>query len=144
MTYQIHIRHYRSSNNDAKLWVYSLILVSSVFLNTLGIIFYSYSDALTLANILFSFIILGLAIIHFLKRYIVPFVEIFDGTLNYWDSEKNEMVAVYAKDITHISSKLCELKLHTPEQIHSVNLKMIRNQKTRWEIKEKIREMASS
>lgn len=144
MTYQIHIRHYRSSNNDAKLWVYSLILVFSVFLNTLGIIFYSYSDVLTLANILFSFIILGLAIIHFLKRYIVPFVEIFDGTLNYWDSEKNEMVAVYAKDITHISSKLCELKLHTPEQIHSVNLKMIRNQKTRWEIKEKIREMASS
>ena len=144
MTYQIHIRHYRSSNNDAKLWVYSLILVFSVFLNTLGIIFYSYSDALTLANILFSFIFLGLAIIHFLKRYIVPFVEIFDGTLNYWDSEKNEMVAVYAKDITHISSKLCELKLHTPEQIHSVNLKMIRNQKTRWEIKEKIREMASS
>lgn len=144
MTYQIHIRHYRSSNNDAKLWVYSLILVSSVFLNTLGIIFYSYSAVLTLANILFSFIFLGLAIIHFLKRYIVPFVEIFDGTLNYWDSEKNEMVAVYAKDITHISSKLCELKLHTPEQIHSVNLKMIRNQKTRWEIKEKIREMASS
>jgi hypothetical protein len=108
------------------------------------VVFYLYSELLILVNILFSLILLGLAIIHFLKRYIVPFVEIFDGTLNYWNSEKNEMVAVYAKDITHISSKLCELKLHTPDQVHSVNLKMIRNQKTRWEIKEKIREMASA
>lgn len=77
------------------------------------------------------------------KRIKMPFIEITDGTLNYFDTETEEIVAVCAKDITHITTKLCELRIHTNEQVHLVNLKVIRNEKTRWEIKEEIRKMVA-
>lgn len=141
MTYQLHIMHYRSSNNDACLWVYSKIFLSLLFLNTLGAAFYFTSAALSLLNVILSSIFLVAVVKLISKRFRVPFVQIADGTLNYFNPQKGEMVSVQAKDITHISTRFCELKIHTNEKIHSLNLGLIRNEKNRWEIKEMIREM---
>jgi hypothetical protein len=76
------------------------------------------------------------------RRHKVPFVEIVDGTISYFDSSRGEMVSVQVHEITHISTRFCQLDVHTAENIHSLNLGLVRNEKTRWEIKEMIREMA--
>ncbi|MEJ7780638.1 MAG: hypothetical protein WKF68_13735 [Daejeonella sp.] len=141
MIYQLHIRHYRSSNNDGSLWLYSVIFLSLLFMSTVGAAFYYFSDLLILLNVLLSSVFLGLTIAHFIKRNRLPFIEISEGSLNYWDPAKEEIVSVSAKDITQISTKLCQLKLHTPDQIHVVNLNLIKKEQTRWEIKENVRKM---
>ena len=143
MIYQLHIRHYRSSNNDGSLWLYSMIFLSLLLLNTVGVAFYYFSDALILLNVLLSAAFLWLTIAHFIKRNRLPFIEISEGSLNYWDQTKEKIVSVSAKDITQISTKLCQLKLHTPDQIHVVNLNLIKKEQTRWEIKENVRKMVS-
>ncbi len=73
------------------------------------------------------------------RRHKVPFVEIAEGTLSYFDTGKGEMVSVPIEEITHISTRFCELNVHTAENIHSLNLDLIRSEKARWEIKEMIR-----
>ena len=73
------------------------------------------------------------------KTQKVSFIEIRDKTLSYFDTESEETVKISAGKITHISTKLCEQRVHTNERVHLVNLKVIRNEKKRWEIKEKIR-----
>lgn len=141
MTYQYNITHYRASNNDARLWMYSKVFLSLLFLDTLANAFYT-STVLSLIIVILSIIFLAIIVKLISRRHKVPFVEIVNKTLNYFDPEKGEMVSVPAKDITHISTRFCELNVHTHENIHSLNLGLIRNAKTRWEIKEMIREMA--
>lgn len=143
MTYQHHINHYRSSDNDTRYWMYSKIFLSLLFINTFAVAFYFYSAALILLNVFLGIIFLSIMVNLIRKRIKMPFIEITDGTLNYFDTETEEIVAVCAKDITHITTKLCELRIHTNEQVHLVNLKVIRNEKTRWEIKEEIRKMVA-
>lgn len=143
MTYQHHINHYRSSNNDTRYWMYSKIFLSLLFLDTLAVAFYFYSATLILLNVFLGIVFLSIMVRLIRKRLKMPFIEIADGTLNYFDTEKEEIVKVCAKDITHISTRLCELRIHTNEQVHSVNLKVIRNEKIRWEIKEKIRTLVA-
>ncbi|MEO8794618.1 MAG: hypothetical protein ABI390_04070 [Daejeonella sp.] len=142
MTYQLHITHYRSSNNDARFWMYAKIFLSLLFLNTLAVAFFFEFPALSLLNC-----ILGIAFLVVLgkmssTRLRVPFVQIADGILNYFNPEEGIMVSVPAKEITSISTRFCELKVHTNEGVHSLNLGLVRKEQTRWEIKEMIREMA--
>ena len=141
MTYQHHINHYRSSDNDARYWMYSKVFLSLLFLDTLAVAFYFYSETLILVNVFLAMVFLSILITLIRRRLKMPFIEIADGTLNYFDTENEEIVKIFAKDITHISTRLCELRIHTNKQVHFVNLKVIRNEKTRWEIKEKIRMM---
>ncbi len=143
MTYQHHINHYRSSDNDTRYWMYSKIFLSLLFINTFAVAFYFHSATLILLNVFLGIIFLSIMVNLIRKRIKMPFIEITDGTLNYFDTETEEIVAVCAKDITHITTKLCELRIHTNEQVHLVNLKVIRNEKTRWEIKEEIRKMVA-
>ncbi|WP_026898690.1 hypothetical protein [Daejeonella oryzae] len=142
MTYQLDISHYRSSNNDARLWMFAKIFLSLLFLNTLGVAFYFNFPALSLLNVILGLVFLAVMIKLISKRIKVPFVQIAGGTLKYFNPREGEMISVSAKDITHISTRFCELKVHTEESVHSLNLGLIRNEKTRWEIKEMIREMA--
>jgi hypothetical protein len=144
MTYQLDITHYRSSTNDARLWMYSKIFLSLLFLSTLAVAFYFTFPALSLLNVALGLVFLAGLIKIGSKRLRVPFVQIADGTLNYFDPAKGEMISVCAKEITHISTRFCELQVHTHDTIHSLNLGLIRNEQTRWEIKEMIREMARS
>ena len=139
MTYQYNINHYRPLSNDVPYWKFSIVFLSLLLLNTLNVAFYFYSVALILLNLILSILFLLLIIGLFRKTQKVPFVEIRNNTLNYFDTENEEIVQVSARDITQISTKLCELRVHTPEKIHIVNLNVIRNEKKRWEIKEKIR-----
>lgn len=139
MTYQYNINHYRPLNTNLPYWKFSTVFLTLLLLNTLTVAFYFYSVTLILLNLILSILFLLLIIGLFRKTQKVPFVEIRNNTLNYFDTENEEIVQVSARDITQISTKLCELRVHTSEKIHIVNLNVIRNEKKRWEIKEKIR-----
>lgn len=143
MTYQLHINYYRSSGNDKSYWMYSKVFLSLLFLDTLAVTFYFYSLTLILVNVCFGLAFLSILLMIIRKRLRMPFIEITEESLNYFDTENEEIVKVCAKDITHISTRLCELRIHTNEQVHLVNLKVIRNEQTRWEIKEKIRTLVA-
>ena len=138
MTYHYNITRYRSLK-DARLWT-DRIFLSLLLLTTAVITFYNSTVLNLIIGIVF---IMLLAIVMLVtRRHKVPFVEIVDSTLNYFDTNKGEMVSVQVHEITHISTRFCQLDVHTAENIHSLNLGLVRNEKTRWEIKEMIREMA--
>jgi hypothetical protein len=139
MTYQHHINHYRSLDNDSRYWMFSKVFLSLLLINTFTVAFYFYSVTLILVNVILGLVFLSITVTMIRKRLRMPFIEIAEGTVNYFDTENEEIVKVCVKDITHISTRLCELRIHTSEQVHLVNLKVIRNEQTRWEIKEKIR-----
>ena len=138
MTYHYNITRYRSVK-DARLWT-DRIFLSLLLLATLVIAFYNATPLnLTIAVVCIIFLA---AVMLITRRHKVPFVEIVNGNISYFDSGKGEMVTVPVHDITHISTRFNQLNVHTAENIHSLNLGLIRNEKARWEIKEMIREMA--
>ncbi|MDP3470129.1 MAG: hypothetical protein Q8S11_17440 [Daejeonella sp.] len=142
MTYQHHICHYRPLNNKIPYAKFALVFLSILIFNTITVTFYPLTF-LSLSLFL-SIIFLVLWLRQYRKRQKVSFIEIRDKTLNYFDTESEEIIKVAAQDITHISTKLCELRVHTKERVHLVNLKVIRNEKKRWEIKEKIRTLSNA
>ncbi|HYK77926.1 MAG TPA: hypothetical protein VEV16_13190 [Daejeonella sp.] len=142
MTYQLFITHYRSDSNDARLWMYAKIFLSLLFFTTLGAIF-KFGPILSFANVVGCMIFLIATIRYYNRRHRIPFVQIQDGTLNYFCPQQEEMVSISARDITKISTRFCELQLHTPDRIHSLNMGLVRQEQTRWEIKEMIRKMTA-
>lgn len=139
MTYLHHISHYRPLNSEIPYSKFAMVFLCILLFNTLTVAFYFYSLTLISLNLFLSIIFLVLVLRQFGKTQKVPFIEISNNTLNYFDTESEEIVKVSAQEITHISTKLCELRVHTKERVHLVNLKVIRNEDKRWEIKEKIR-----
>jgi hypothetical protein len=142
MTYQLHISHYRSDSNDARLWMYSTIFLSLLFLNTLGVALDITMPQVSLVNFVLGvvFLITLATIIH--KRSRIPFVNIHDDTLEYFNPEEGEIISIPSMEITKITTRFNELNIHTNDRMHSLNLGLIRKEQTRWEIKEMIRRMA--
>ncbi len=139
MTYHHNIPPHPSLKNT-KIWM-DRIIISFLLLSTIVAAFYNSAEL----NLLFTLPALALIIVLAVlvnRRHKISFVEITDGTLSYLNTEKGEMVSVPVHEITHISTRFCQLNVHTAEEIHTLNLDMVRNEKTRWEIKEMIREIA--
>jgi len=106
-----------------------VIIVAAVYSKT------GLNRAIAMSGIIFL-----AAIVTFItRRQKVPFIEILDGTLTYFDNNKGAMVSIPVGEITHVSSRFCELLLHTADQIHCLNLDLVRSEKSRWEIKDMIR-----
>ena len=139
MIYQHYISHNRPLNTEIPHRKFSTVILSILIFNTIGAVFYFDSEVLIILNLLLGIIFLYLLFSHFQKNQKVTFIEISNKKLNYFDTESEEIIQVSANDITHISTKLCELRVHTIERIHVINLNVVRNEKKRWEIKEKIR-----
>lgn len=141
MTYQYYISNYRSLRTEVPYWKFSIVIALFLVLNIIGYNF-EYIAVITM-NLTLSLILFLLIFSYFQKCQKVPFVEINNESLNYFDAEKNEIIKVCVKDITHINTKFCELRVHTDEKIHVLYLNVIRNETKRWEIKEKIRTLKS-
>ncbi|HQT22299.1 MAG: hypothetical protein B7X86_02935 [Sphingobacteriales bacterium 17-39-43] len=139
MTYQHKISLHRSLNGEIANSKFAIVLLSILLLNAITVTFYFYSLTLFSLSLFLSIIFFILLLRQLRKTHKVSFIEISNKTLNYFDTDSEEIVKVMAQDITHISTKLCELRIHTNERVHLVNLNVIRNDKKRWEIKEKIR-----
>lgn len=142
MTYQLHITHYRSDSNDDRLLMYSTIFLSLLFLNTLGVALDITMPQLSLVNLALGVIFLIALATMINKRSKVPFVNIHDDTLEYYSPEEGQIISIPSLDITKVTTRFNELNIHTNERMHSLNLGLIRQEQTRWEIKEMIRQMA--
>lgn len=139
MTYQHYISLHRPLNSEIAYSKFTMVFLSILVFNAVTVTFYFYSFVLISLSLFLSTIFFILLLRQFRRTQKVSFIEISDKTLNYFDTETEEIVKVAAQDITHISTKLCELRVHTNERVHLVNLNVVRNEKKRWEIKEKIR-----
>ncbi|MBC7744685.1 MAG: hypothetical protein H7096_06245 [Flavobacterium sp.] len=144
MTYQLNITHYRSDSNDNRLMMYSSIFLSLLLLNTLGVAFDITIPQLSLVNLILGVVFLIIVLRQINKRMRVPFVNIHDETLEYFCHEEGQIISIPSTDITKITTKFNELIIHTSERMHSLNMGLIRQEQTRWEIKEMIRKMANT
>lgn len=142
MTYQLHISHYRSDSNDARLLLYSKVFLSLLFLNTLAVAFDITMPQVSLLNFVLGVVFLIVLAAMMNKRSRVPFVNIHDDTLEYFNPKEGEIISIPANDITKVTTRFNELIIHTTEGIHSLNLALIRKEQTRWELKEMIRTIA--
>ena len=142
MTYQLNITHYRSDSNDARLLMYSMIFLSLLFLNTLGVAFDITVPQLSLVNLVLGVVFLIALATQINKRSKVPFVNIHDNTLEYFSPEEGEIISIPSVEIIKITTRFNELNIHTDSRVHSLNMGLIRQEQTRWEIKEMIRRMA--
>jgi hypothetical protein len=139
MTNQYYISYYRSLKAEVPYLRFSIVLILILALNTIGFNFEHI--AIITMNLILGLILMIILFSYFQKYQKVPFVEINNGVLNYFDTERNEIIQISAQDITHISTRFCELRVHTHEKVHILNLDVIRNETKRWEIKEKIRKL---
>lgn len=142
MTYQLHISHYRSDSNDARLLMYSTIFLSLLFLNTLAVAFGVTMPQVSLLNLVLGVVFLIVLAAMINKRSRIPFVNIHDDTLEYFNPEEGEIISIPSTDITKVTTRFNELNIHTHNRMHSLNLGLIRKEQTRWELKEMIRRMA--
>ena len=139
MIYHHNITQYRPLKS-VRLWT-DRILLSILLITASAIALYNLSGL----NLLIALpVVLAIAALAMLvsSRQKVSFIDITDGTLSYLNTNSGEMVSVPVHDITHISTRFCQLNIHTADCIHTLNLDIVRNEKTRWEIKEMIREIA--
>lgn len=139
MTYHHNITQYRPLKS-VRLWT-DRILLSILLITASAIALYNLSGL----NLLIALpVLLAIAALPMLvgSRQKVSFIDITDGTLSYLDTNSGEMVSVPVHNITHISTRFCQLNVHTADCTHTLNLGLIRNEKTRWEIKEMIKEIA--
>lgn len=142
MTYQLHISHYRSDSNDARLLMYSTIFLSLLFLNTLGVALDITMPQVSLVNLVLGVVFLIVLAAMINKRSRVPFVNIHDDMLEYYNPEEGEIISIPSVEITKITTRFNELNIHTNDRTHSLNLSLVRKEQTRWELKEMIRKMA--
>ena len=142
MTYQLHITHYRSDSNDGRLLMYSTIFLSLLFLNTLGVALDITMPQVSLLNLALGVIFLIVLAAMINKRSRVPFVNIHDDMLEYYNPEEGEFISIPSMEITKITTRFNELNIHTSDRTHSLNLSLVRKEQTRWELKEMIRKMA--
>lgn len=142
MTYQLHISHYRSDSNDARLLMYSTIFLSLLFLNTLGVALDITMPQVSLLNLVLGVVFLIVLAAMINKRSRVPFVNIHDDMLEYYNPEEGEIISIPSMEITKITTRFNELNIHTNDRTHSLNLSLVRKEQTRWELKEMIRKMA--
>lgn len=71
------------------------------------------------------------------------FLKVEEGSLKYFSEEREEMIEIEAKDIEKITSRFCELHIHTRDNaVHRISMSPIKKEQTRWEIKEMIRQLA--
>ncbi len=138
MTYHYNITRNRSLKG-ARLWT-DRIFLSLLLLTALVIVYYNSTELNSMIAVSCIALFAAAAML-MTRRQKMPFVEIANGTLSYFDAGTGEMTSVPVQDITHVSTRFCELNVHTANHTHSLNLDLIRSEKARWEIKEMIREM---
>ena len=74
----------------------------------------------------------------------ILFVSVSDVSIQYYAEDRDQMIVIPVKDITGISSKFCRLFVHTQESIHSINLLYVKREKSRWELKEMIKQVVQN
>jgi hypothetical protein len=142
MTNQLHANHKNVNANLNKLWLYCTIFLSVLVLITLISSASILPTAFYLVNIALCLLFaIGFLVTRF-KGKPLNFVKIEENNLQYYCPVKKELVVIPVQDITNITSRFCELQIHTTNRTHCLNLNQIKQEQQRWEIKEMIKKLA--
>ena len=142
MTNQLHSSHKNVNANLNKLWLFSSIFLSVLLLITLAFSTTILPTAFYLINLALCFLIAIVFLIMRFKGKPLTFVKIEENNLQYYCPIKKELVVIPIQQITNITSRFCELQIHTTSRTHCLNLNQIKQEQQRWEIKEMIKKLA--
>lgn len=142
MAFQVTIAR-NSTPNETKLWFIASAVLLLLLLNTLGVAFNFTTQLFSMANVALSMVFLITLFKLNGRKPDVIFLKIQENEIEYFDSEENQVVSVCIADIKSVSTGFNELRIYTDQRIHIVDLSYIRDEKTRWEIKEAVKATAS-
>lgn len=142
MTNQLNLNYRNANANLNKLWLYSSIFLSALVLITLFSSVAILPTAFYLANIVLCVFFIIVVVIFKFKKRPFAFVKIDEDQLQYFCPVKKEVIVIPKNEITKVTTQFCELQIHTYNHTHCLNLKKIKQEQQRWEIKEMIKKLA--
>lgn len=142
MTNQLNVNYRNVNANLNKLWLFSIIFLSVLVFITLFSSITILSASFYLSNIALCLLFVIVVLIVKSKNRQVAFVKIEEDNLQYFCPIKKEVVVIPVQEIINITTRFCELQIHTSNRTHCLNLDKIKQEQQRWEIKEMIRKLA--
>ncbi|HXH99033.1 MAG TPA: hypothetical protein VNI52_02105 [Sphingobacteriaceae bacterium] len=130
-----------STPSQTKFWFIASAVVLILLLNTADSIFNFDAQIFSMANMAVAGISIIAAIAVCTRKGDI-LLKIDTNEIEYFDFAKKQMISIHVSDIQGVSTRFGELLLSTSECTHCIDMTMIRDEKTRWEIKEMIRGMA--
>lgn len=143
MQYQV----YRDNNimklEEQKLFNLIRLLSLFVLTSTIGVVMDFFPQSFSLINSFLCIIIIALCY----KAYGNIDNDLLlkvDGTcVVYFSNEEAKLISIQAEEISKITTAFCQLQVHTRDNnIHLINMEPIKKEKTRWEVKEMIKQLA--
>ncbi len=142
MTNQLNLNYRNTNANLNKLWLYSIIFLTVLVLVTLFSSVTILPASFYLANIVLCLLFVIVVLAVKFKNRQVNFVKVEKNNLQYFCPTTKELVVIPIQEITNITTRFCELQIHTTNRTHCLNLDKIKQEQQRWEIKEMIRKLA--
>ena len=142
MTNQLNLNYRNANANLNKLWLYSSIFLSALVLVTLCSSAAILPAAFYLGNVILCLLFIMVVFILKFRKKPVELFRIEENQLQYFCPIKKETVVIPTHEITKVTTQFCELQIHTYNRTHCLNLKKIKQEQQRWEIKEMIKKFA--
>ena len=140
MTYQLNLKQ-TNNPNQTKNWFYVGVVSFIVIANIVSVYFIE-DVSLLLALNTFFVTIAGFIVYQRAQKAKLPYIRIQDSKLEYYCLKQKQIITISAEEITHITHRFCELRVHTKEEVHYLSLEPVRKERKRWEIKEMINQWA--
>ncbi len=141
MAFQVTISR---SSSETRFWFIVTVALILLGVNYLGVVYNFTMPWFSLINLAIAIV----AVVAFLKwtsqSTRMLFLKVEENEIEYFNGEDQELVAVATHAIRNVDTGFNKLRLHTPEQVHIVDLSYIRDEKKRWEIKEAVRGCVSN
>ena len=142
MQYQV----YRESNfiqiEEQKLFFLIRGLSLIVLLSTLGIVIGFISELYCILNSFICVFIILLCIKAQAFFHDNLLIKVDNRGVEYFSHDEGKLITVHAADIIKITTGFCQLQVHTKDAVHIINMEAIKKEKTRWEVKEMVKQMA--
>ncbi|MVN22683.1 hypothetical protein [Mucilaginibacter arboris] len=142
MTNQLNLTHQANSLHWEKFWLFSKIFLAFLIGITLLSSFTTVPSGFYVSNMALCLLFVVAVLVVKFKRKQVPFIKIEADKLQYFCQVKKELVVIPVNEITNITTRFCELQIHTQVCTHCLNMDQIKQETQRWEIKEMIRKLA--
>mgnify|MGYP003575023208 FL=1 len=141
MAFQVTISR---SSSETRFWFIVTVALILLGVNYLGVVYNFTMPWFSLINLAIAIV----SVVAFLKwtsrSTRLLFLKVEENEIEYFNGEEQELVSVDTHAIRNVDTGFNTLRLHTPEQVHVVDLSYIRDEKKRWEIKEAVRGCVSN
>ncbi|HEY1024860.1 MAG TPA: hypothetical protein VGE26_06820 [Sphingobacteriaceae bacterium] len=138
MAFQVTIAR-NSRPNETRLWFIASAVLLLLLLNTLGVAFKFTTQLFSLTNVALSMVFMITLFRLNGRKPDVVFLKIQENEVEYFDAEEGQLVLVPKSEIKSVNTGFNELRIYTDQRIHTIDLSYVRDEKTRWEIKEAVK-----